>query len=100
MSLKQGRLFMGRFNFKSDLLLSLTDFCKKENIRLGICSVIGALSNVRLGYYDQDKKKYVELLRRAFENLLPLDFPDLEESLNSQINKHSTQKDLECYLGD
>ncbi len=62
MSLKEGRIFMGRFDFKSDLLVSLTDFCKKENIKLGICSVIGALTSVRLGYYNQDIKKYVECI--------------------------------------
>ena len=50
--------------------------------------------------HHYDKKKYVELLRRAFENLLPFEFPELEESLKSKLNRNSTQKDLVCYLGD
>ncbi|MCQ9207488.1 MAG: DNA-binding protein [Omnitrophica bacterium] len=60
MRVKEGRVFIGRFNAKADLLGSLTDLCKKENIRLGVFSVIGALTNVKLGYYNQDAKKYVE----------------------------------------
>ncbi len=50
--------------------------------------------------HHYDKKKYVELLRRAFENLFPFAFPELEELLESKLNQHSTQKDLACYLGD
>jgi len=50
--------------------------------------------------HHYDKKKYVELLRRAFENLFPFEFPELEESLKSKLNRNSTQKDLACYLGE
>ena len=50
--------------------------------------------------HHYDKKKYVELLRRAFENLFPFEFPELEELLKSKLNRNSTQKDLVCYLGD
>jgi len=50
--------------------------------------------------HHYDKKKYVELLRRAFENLFPFEFPELEELLKSKLNRNSTQKDLACYLGE
>lgn len=60
MRVKEGRFFIGRFKARADLLGSLRDLCKKENIRLGVFSVIGALTNVKLGYYDQDAKKYIE----------------------------------------
>ncbi|MHA1456409.1 MAG: DNA polymerase domain-containing protein [Promethearchaeota archaeon] len=50
--------------------------------------------------HHYDKKKYVELLIRAFKNLFPYKFPELDELLNSKINKNSTQKDLVCFLGD
>jgi uncharacterized protein len=59
---KEGRTFIGRFDAKADLLDSLTSLCKQENIRLGTFSVIGALENVKLGYYKQDEKKYVKCL--------------------------------------
>ncbi len=60
MEVKQGRVFIGRFGFKDDLLSSITEFCIKENIKLGVFSVVGALTSAKLGYYAQDKKEYVE----------------------------------------
>ncbi len=44
--------------------------------------------------HEYDRKKYVELLKRAFENIFPFEFPELEELLTSDYNKKSTQKDL------
>lgn len=59
MQVEKGRTFIGRFKFKADLLESIAEFCKKENITLATFSVIGALKGVKLGYYNQDAKKYV-----------------------------------------
>ncbi len=55
---KIGRLFLGRFEAGGDLLDSLTGFCKKHNIRLGVFNLIGAVRNAKLGYFDQEQKKY------------------------------------------
>jgi len=60
MNVDKGRIFIGRFQHRADLLESLSVFCKKENIILGTFCVIGALDEVKLGYYQQDKKQYVE----------------------------------------
>lgn len=62
MQVEDGRIFIGRFQFKADLLESIAEVCKKENIKLSTFSVIGALKGVKLGYYKQDEKKYVECL--------------------------------------
>jgi DNA polymerase-2 len=48
--------------------------------------------------HEYDRKKYVELLKRAFENILPFEFPDLNELLKSDYDKKSTQKDLSCFI--
>lgn len=53
-----GRKFIGRFEAGEDLLNSLTEFCKKQNIRLGVFNLIGAVRSAKLGYYDQRQKKY------------------------------------------
>ncbi|MCX5781691.1 MAG: DNA-binding protein [Elusimicrobia bacterium] len=53
-----GRLFIGRFEYKDDLLASLNKFCRKNNIFAGIFSLIGAVQNAKLGYYDQKRKRY------------------------------------------
>jgi len=48
--------------------------------------------------HQYDKKKYVELLKRAFENIFPFEFPELEELVKSDIMRKSNQKDLSCYI--
>jgi len=53
-------------------------------------------------FYDEkrhkyDKAKYIELLKRSFENLLPFEFPELEHLLKSDYNRRSIQKDLLCF---
>ncbi len=45
-----------------------------------------------------DKKKYIEILKRAFENLFPLDFPELDDLLDNNHNRNLIQKDLSCYI--
>lgn len=56
---KLGRTFVGRFKAGDDLLGALQSFCEKQGIRLGAFQLIGALKSIRLGYYDQIKKRYV-----------------------------------------
>lgn len=53
-------IFMGRGDYDADLLEQINDFVKENNIRSGMVNAIGAVKNLRLGYYKQDKKKYVE----------------------------------------
>ena len=48
--------------------------------------------------HEYDRKKYVELLKRAFENIFPSKFPELEELLTSDYNKKSIQKDMSCFI--
>ncbi|MFX1392154.1 MAG: DNA polymerase domain-containing protein [Promethearchaeota archaeon] len=50
--------------------------------------------------HHYDKKKYVELLKRAFENIFPFEFPELEELLKSNFNRKSVQKDLLYFKSD
>ena len=56
------RIFIDRLNFQDDLLLGLTDVCRKNNVTLGVFNAIGAVNKASLGYYDQLEKKYVETL--------------------------------------
>jgi hypothetical protein len=45
-------------------------------------------------------KKYVEILKRAFENLFPMEFPDLEVFLDNRYDQQFTQKDLSYFLNN
>ena len=60
MQIQEGRVFIGRFKGKADLLAELTELCKKENVKLGVFSVIGALTCAKLGYYNQAAKKFTD----------------------------------------
>ncbi|MFX1526261.1 MAG: DNA polymerase domain-containing protein [Promethearchaeota archaeon] len=59
--------------------------------------IISDLYNKRIHHYD--KKKYIELLKRAFENIFPFEFPELEEVLKRDYWKKSSQRDLSCFIG-
>ncbi|MFW9951179.1 MAG: DNA polymerase domain-containing protein, partial [Candidatus Thorarchaeota archaeon] len=48
--------------------------------------------------HQYDKKKYIELLKRSFENIFPFEFPELEELLKSESNTKSVQKLLFSFL--
>jgi DNA polymerase-2 len=58
--------------------------------------ILSNLFNEKKHLYD--KKKYVELLKRAFENIFPFEFPELEELVKSDMMRKSNQKDLFCYI--
>ncbi len=63
MQVKPGRIFLGRFAKNSDLLSSLTEFCREENIRLGSFHLIGSVLSVNVAYYNQVTHNYVENVR-------------------------------------
>jgi len=48
--------------------------------------------------HQYDQKKYVELLKRAFESIFPFEFPELEELVKSDIMRKSNQKDLYSFI--
>ncbi|MBS4759945.1 MAG: DNA-binding protein [Clostridium sp.] len=55
----QGRLFLAKLDYQSDLLEELNRICREENIKTGIISAIGAVSSLKLGFYNQETKEYV-----------------------------------------
>jgi DNA polymerase elongation subunit (family B) len=50
--------------------------------------------------HQYDTKKYVEILKRAFENLFPMEFPELDEILSDKDNHKFIQKNLSCFLSE
>ncbi|TFF87845.1 MAG: hypothetical protein EU550_02460, partial [Promethearchaeota archaeon] len=57
--------------------------------------VLSALYNKKRHKYD--KEKYIELLKRAFENIFPFNFPDLEDLIEKH-RSNSIQKKINCFL--
>ena len=58
MECSNGRSYIGRLPHGADLLEALEGICRSENITTGVFTVIGALSKVNLGCYDQKAQKY------------------------------------------
>jgi len=60
-------IFMGRIKKNEDLLLSLEDICKQNNIYLGKIEAIGAVQNAKIGYYDQISKYCYQFIDEKLE---------------------------------
>ena len=62
MYLKQfelGRTFVAKLDYNADLLEELNKICIEKNITAGAINAIGAISSLKLGFYDQDTKEYI-----------------------------------------
>jgi len=56
--LKPVKTFMGKLEHDGDLIGELTKICHDNKIKLGKVEAIGAVKKARIGYYDQDERKY------------------------------------------
>ncbi|MDI6884373.1 MAG: DNA-binding protein [Hadesarchaea archaeon] len=56
---KSGRFFLGRLEYDSDVVKSITDFARSKKIKTGVFTLIGAVKSAKLAYYNQDKKEYL-----------------------------------------
>jgi len=61
---KPGRCFLFRLAKGADIHERLNAFCRRNKVRCAAITVIGATEEVRLGYYDQNRRKY---FNRAFK---------------------------------
>lgn len=62
MLLKQfehGRTYMIKLDYQTDLYEELNKICIKENIKAGFINVIGAVSSLKTGFFDQNTKEYI-----------------------------------------
>ena len=53
-----GRKLIGRLAKGDDLLVTLEGLAQEHNITLGEVTAIGAVSQARIGYYNQEERKY------------------------------------------
>ncbi len=60
-SLTAGRRIMGRMAKGVDLLAALEQCCRTHEIGLGEVRALGAVSQARVGYYDQPQRRYCYL---------------------------------------
>jgi predicted DNA-binding protein with PD1-like motif len=60
-----GRFFLGKLPLGKDLIGSVEDFCKESSVQMACFSVIGSVSSVTLGCYDQKQQVYVTFKEEA-----------------------------------
>lgn len=53
--------YIGEFRQDKDLLEELRAFAESNNIKEGWFSIIGAVKNSKIGFYDQIEKKYLSM---------------------------------------
>ena len=56
---KTGRRFLGSLPHKEDLIASIENFAIEASIHMATFSIIGAVSSVTMGSYDQKQQVYV-----------------------------------------
>ena len=65
-----GRVLICKLEKGDDLLESIVEICKKKGIQVAAIHAIGALSEVKVAYYNQEEFKYEEFkLEGRFEIL-------------------------------
>ena len=65
-----------------DLLNEITAFCQKNDSTSGFISVIGALQEAKLGYYNQKEKQYKEIVLNK-----PLEIASCAGNISLKDNK-------------
>jgi len=56
---EKGRTFVGRLDYRSDILDSINEIINEKGVKLGCVSIIGAVTSTKTGYFDTAAKKYV-----------------------------------------
>jgi len=54
-----GRSILGRLPQGKDLIAAIEDFCEHHSIQTAVFSIIGSVTSVVLGSYDQNQQVYV-----------------------------------------
>lgn len=58
--IKYGRAFIGKFDHNSEAVSELKKFLDNKKISSGIFTIIGAVKNAKIVFYDQNKTEYLE----------------------------------------
>jgi hypothetical protein len=53
-------VYMGRLPYESDLIKKLTEIVKEKEVEAGKVTVIGAVKQGTISFYDQDKQEYMD----------------------------------------
>lgn len=60
--LQRGKCLLARLDHDADLVNQISELARIEGIQTGVFSVLGALTQAKLAFYDQESHEYDELL--------------------------------------
>ena len=100
-NVKPSTIYMGKLGYGKDLLEEITNFCIKEDIRLGQVEALGAVQKARLGYYNQETREYqyFDLLKRMEITNLTGNISIKEDKPMMHAHVTLADKDGNCYGG-
>jgi len=58
---KLGRFFLGRLKHDSELVRSVVNFARGKKVKMAVFTVVGAVKQARLAYYDQASHEYQKI---------------------------------------
>lgn len=56
---KNGRTYVSKLNHGCDLFEKINKICIEKNIKTGWVNLIGAISSLKTGFYNQEDKEYI-----------------------------------------
>lgn len=74
---EKGRVFLGRLDHDEDLLGGIERVARERHVRVGVFSVIGAVKEATIAFYDQAGKRY-----RGISRAEPLEIASCAGSLS------------------
>jgi predicted DNA-binding protein with PD1-like motif len=84
---------MGRLNNGDDLLDKITEFINQNKIKKRFISIIGAVTEAQIGYYDQKKKVYI---KKSFKKPMEI----ISSTENISINEGKSFAHIHIVLAD
>jgi len=64
------QIYLGRMPKDKDILNTIVHICQDKNIKMATFSLIGAVSKVTYGYYDQKIKQYISFTKEGSFEIL------------------------------
>lgn len=95
---KSGNSYVVRLEVGEEILASLTQLCKQEDIRLGSVNAIGAVSHAVTGLYNVAEKQYYSTRLEGPLELVSLMGNVTRKDGEVYIHVHASFSDLACNI--
>jgi predicted DNA-binding protein with PD1-like motif len=99
--IKENNKYVLRFNRGEEVISLLKEFCKEENILSASFTGIGAVNQIKLGWYDVENKEYE---RKEFQEKLEIisligNVSKMEEEIIVHVHGNFASRDFKSIAG-